>query len=107
MFINHFQVKGEERLIQEHTQYSDISEEGVGEEETRSTNEANAVGNVATEAAVRLEEIPSHSSSHWTSLVTIEARSRLKIVPSLHLEGGSQPTRWRGPLDFIDRGGLS
>ena len=59
MTINHSHIKGVRRLRSGHTKYSDISEEEVGEEETRSTNE---VGTVATMATDRLEEIPSHSS---------------------------------------------
>ena len=60
MTINHSHSKGVRRLRRGHTEYSDISEEKVGEEETRSTNE---VGTVATMATDRLEEIPSHSST--------------------------------------------
>ena len=49
-----------EKLTREHTLCYSISGQGfVGEEETRSTNE---VGTVATMAADRLEETPSHSS---------------------------------------------
>ena len=60
MFVYHSLVKGVEELISGHTQCSGISEKGVGEQETHSTN---AVGNVANGATVGLEEIPSHSST--------------------------------------------
>ena len=59
MTINHSHIKEVRKLQRECTKHSDISEEKVGEEETRSTNE---VGTVATMATDRLEEIPSHSS---------------------------------------------
>ena len=50
-----------EKLTQEHTLCYSISGQGsVGEEETRSTNE---VGTVATVAADRMEDTPSHSST--------------------------------------------
>ena len=49
-----------EKLTQEHTLCHRISGQGfIGEEETRSTNE---VGTVATVAADRMEDTPSHSS---------------------------------------------
>ena len=51
-----------ERLTQEHTQCS-ISGQEIGDEETRSTNVATAMEKTAGEAAVELEEIPSHSSN--------------------------------------------
>ena len=76
MFINHFQVKGEEGLIQEHTQCSEISEEGVGEEETRSTNEAKAVETVATVAADRLEETALYSSKSWKEEIFLVGLTR-------------------------------
>ncbi len=62
MTINHSRVKGVEGLRMEHTKCSGISGKEVGEEETRSTNEAEAVGTVGTMATDRLEETPSHSS---------------------------------------------
>ena len=60
MFAYHSLLEGVEELVREHAQCSGISENGVGEQETHSTN---AVGNVAKGATVGLEEIPSHSST--------------------------------------------
>ena len=59
MTINHSRNKEVRKLQGECTKHSDISEEKVGEEETRSTNE---VGTVAV-ATDRLEDTPSHSST--------------------------------------------
>ena len=57
-----------EKLTREHTLCYSIPGQGfVGEEETRSTNE---VGTVATVAADRMEEIPSHSSSSHASVMS-------------------------------------
>ena len=58
MTINHSRIKEVRKLRRKCTKHSGISEEKVGEEETRSTNE---VGTVAM-AADRLEDTPSHSS---------------------------------------------
>ena len=63
MFVYHSLAKGLGELISEHNQCSDISENGVDQEETHLPNVAIAVGNVANMATVRLEEIPSHSSN--------------------------------------------
>ena len=63
MTINHSHIKGVRRLRGGHTKYSDISEKKVGEEETRSTNEAEAVEAVAAMATDRLEEAALYSSS--------------------------------------------
>ena len=59
MTINHSHIKEVRKLQGECTKHSDISEEKIGEEETRSTNE---VGIVAM-ATDRLEDTPSHSSN--------------------------------------------
>ena len=83
MTINHSHSKGVRRLRRERTEYSDISEEKVGEEETRSTNE---VGTVATMATDRLEDTPSHSSRVTKRIVNI-----LKVQPP-HLVPEMVPT---------------
>ena len=60
-----------EKLTQEHTLCYRTSGQGsIGEEETRSTNE---VGTVATVAADRMEDTPSHSSN---PPLTVEVQSR-------------------------------
>ena len=58
MAIDHSHIKEVRKLQRECTKHSDISEEKVGEEETRSTNEVETVA-MATD---RLEDTPSHSS---------------------------------------------
>ena len=62
MTVNYSHVKGVGLLRTGHTNCSGIPRKEVGEEETRSTNEAKAVETVATMATDRLEETPSHSS---------------------------------------------
>ena len=56
-------MKGVGGSISGHNRCSDVSDSGADQEETHLPNVAKAVENVAKVATVKLEEIPSHSSS--------------------------------------------